>query len=162
MGSFRPRNLADFLQIVWRRKMLVLFVALLISLASLAVIIRIPRLYESRALILVSAQIYDRQANGAQIAAVTEQTTSRAHLEEIIQRYNLASDAPNMDVAFQNLRSAIKLEPKFRSDNTGFPESFTITFRHSDPAIAQKVVTDLVSIFDKANSTLEKQAADEM
>ena len=142
--------------------MLVLFVALLISLASLAVIIRIPRLYESRALILVSAQIYDRQANGAQIAAVTEQTTSRAHLEELIQRYNFASDAPNMDVAFQNLRSAIKLEPKFRSDNTGFPESFTITFRHSDPAIAQKVVTDLVSIFDKANSTLEKQAADEM
>jgi uncharacterized protein involved in exopolysaccharide biosynthesis len=162
MGSFRPRNSADFLQILWRRKLLVFFVALVVLLSALAVIISLPRIYESRALILVSGQIYDRQANGAQIAAVTEQTTSRANLEALIQRYNLGGDAPNTDVAIQNLQSAIKLEPKFRSDNTGFPESFTITFRHNDPAIAQKVVADLVSTFDKANASLEKQAADEL
>ncbi|HVG21787.1 MAG TPA: Wzz/FepE/Etk N-terminal domain-containing protein [Blastocatellia bacterium] len=162
MGSFRPRNLADFLQILWRRKLLASFVALVVLLSALAVIISLPRVYESRALVLVSGQIYDRQANGAQIAAVTEQTTSRANLEAMIQRYNLGGDAPNIDLAIQNLQSAIRLEPKFRSDNTGFPESFTITFRHNDPAIAQKVVADLVSVFDKANATLERQAADEM
>jgi uncharacterized protein involved in exopolysaccharide biosynthesis len=162
MGSFRPRNSTDFIRILWRRKLLVFFVALIVWLAALAVIISLPRVYESRALVLVSGQIYDRQANGAQIAAVTEQTTSRANLESLIQRYNLGSEAPNMDVAIQNLQSGIKLEPKFRSDNTGFPESFTITFRHNNPAIAQKVVTDLVSMFDKANASLEKQAADEM
>jgi protein tyrosine kinase modulator len=162
MGSFRPRNSADFIKIIWRRKLLVFFVSLIVLLSALAVIISLPRVYESRALVLVSGQIYDRQANGAQIAAVTEQTTSRANLEALIQRYNLGSADPNMDVAIQNLQSGIKVEPKFRSDNTGFPESFTITFRHNDPAIAQKVVTDLVSIFDKANASLEKQAADEM
>ncbi|HEX8090853.1 MAG TPA: Wzz/FepE/Etk N-terminal domain-containing protein [Blastocatellia bacterium] len=162
MGSFRPRNLADFLQILWRRRLLVFFVALVVLLSALAVIISMPRVYESRALILVSGQIYDRQANGAQIAAVTEQTTSRANLEALIQRYNLGSEAANIDLAIQNLQSSIKLEPKFRSDNTGFPESFTITFRHSDPATAQKVAADLVSVFDKANVTLEKQAADEL
>lgn len=162
MGSFRPRNSVDLLQILWRRKFLIVFVALVFLLSALAVIISLPRVYESRALILVSGQIYDRQANGAQIAAVTEQTTSRANLEALIRRYNLGNDAPNIDVAIQNLQSGIKLDPKFRSDNTGFPESFTITFRHNDPAIAQKVVTDLVSIFDKANASLEKQAADEM
>jgi hypothetical protein len=142
--------------------MLIFFVATIVLLASLAVILGIPRVYESRALVLVSGQIYDRQANGAQIAAVTEQTTSRANLEALVQRYNLAGDAPNMDVAVLNLQSAIKIAPKFRSDNTGFPESFTITFRHNDPAVARKVVSDLVSIFDKANASLEKQAADEM
>ncbi|MFP5264741.1 MAG: GumC family protein [Blastocatellia bacterium] len=162
MGSFRPRNLADFLQILWRRRLLVFFVALVVLLSALAVIISMPRVYESRALILVSGQIYDRQANGAQIAAVTEQTTSRANLEALIQRYDLGGDAANTDLAIQNLQSGIKLEPKFRSDNTGFPESFTVTFRHNDPAIAQKVAADLVSVFDKANATLEKQAADEM
>jgi uncharacterized protein involved in exopolysaccharide biosynthesis len=162
MGSFRPRNLADFLQVLWRRKLLVFFVALIVLLSSLAVIISLPRVYESRALVLVSGQIYDRQANGAQIAAVTEQTTSRANLEALIQRYGLGSDAADTDVAIQNLQSSIKLEPKFRSDNTGFPESFTITFRHNNPAVAQKVAADLVAFFDKANATLEKQAADEM
>ena len=162
MGSFRPRDSADFIKILRRRKLLFFFVSLIVFLSALVVIISLPRVYESRALVLVSGQIYDRQANGAQIAAVTEQTTSRANLEALIQRYDLGSTAPNMDVAIQNLQSGIKLEPKFRSDNTGFPESFTITFRHNDPAIAQKVVTDLVSIFDKANASLEKQAADEM
>ena len=161
MGSFRPRNLADAIQILRRRKNLILFTALVVMLAAFIIIISIPHTYESRARILVSGQIYDRQANGAQIAAVTEQITSRANVESLINRYGLYAPVTNMDRAVQNLQSEIKLDAKLRSDTNGFPESFTLSYRHADPAVAQKVVTDMLAIFNQANATLEKQAAEE-
>ncbi len=161
MGSFRPRNLADAIQILRRRKNLILFTALVVMLAAFIIIINIPHTYESRARIVVSGQIYDRQANGAQIAAVTEQITSRANVESLINRYGLYAPVTNMDRAVQNLQTEIKLEAKLRSDANGFPESFTLSYRHADPAVAQKVVTDMLAIFNQANATLEKQAAEE-
>lgn len=161
MGSFRPRNLADAIQILRRRKNLILFTALIVMLSASVIIINIPHTYESRARIVVSGEIYDRQANGAQIAAVTEQITSRANLESLITRYGLYAPVTNMDRAVQNLQTEIKLDPKFRSDANGFPESFTLSYRNADPAIAQKVVTDMLAIFNQANATLEKQAEEE-
>ncbi|MGA9772451.1 MAG: Wzz/FepE/Etk N-terminal domain-containing protein [Blastocatellia bacterium] len=161
MGSFRPRNLTDVIQILRRRINLILFTTAVVMLAAFIIIISIPHTYESRARIVVSGQIYDRQANGAQIAAVTEQITSRANVENLINRYGLYAPVTNMDRAVQNLQAEIKLDAKLRSDANGFPESFTLSYRHADPAIAQKVVTDMLAIFNQANATLEKQAAEE-
>jgi uncharacterized protein involved in exopolysaccharide biosynthesis len=134
---------------------------MVVLLAAFIIIISIPHTFESRARIVVSGQIYDRQANGAQIAAVTEQITSRANVENIINRYGLYAPVTNMDRAVQNLQTEIKLDAKLRSDANGFPESFTLSYRHTDPAVAQKVVTDMLAIFNQANTTLEKQAAEE-
>ncbi|HKP87287.1 MAG TPA: Wzz/FepE/Etk N-terminal domain-containing protein [Blastocatellia bacterium] len=161
MGSFRPRNLADAIQILWRRKLLILFTAAIVLLSAFIIITNIAHTFESRARILVSGQIYDRQANGAQIAAVTEQITSRANLESLINRYDLYAPVTNMDRAAQNLLNEIKIETKLRADANGFPESFTLSYRHTDPAVAQKVVTDMLAIFNQANATLEHQAAGE-
>ena len=161
MGSFRPRGLGECLQILWRRKSLIVIVAAVVLVAASAVIVRMPRMYESRALIVVSGAIYDKTANGAQVAAVTEQITSRANLQSLIERYNLFAPVTKMDATVAQFQKEIKFETKFRSDSQGFPESFTVSYRHTDPAVAQKVVTELVSVFDQANKTLEKQAEEE-
>jgi uncharacterized protein involved in exopolysaccharide biosynthesis len=136
------------------------FVTAVVLLAALAVVINVPHLYESRARIVVSGQIYDRQANSAQIAVVTEQLTSRANLEGLVNRYQLFAPVTNMDRATGDLQNAIKLDTKYRSDSN-FPESFTLTFRHTEPRVAQEVLTDLMSIFNQANATLERQASQE-
>lgn len=161
MGSFRPRGLAECLQILWRRKSLIAFVTTVVLLAAGAVVISIPKFFESRALIVVSGAIYDRQANGAQVAAVTEQITSRSNLEALIHRYNLYAPVTKIEPTVQQFEKEIKFETKYRSDSAGFPESFTVSYRHPDPMIAQHVVADLVAIFDQANKTLEAQAAEE-
>lgn len=161
MGSFRPRGLAECLQILWRRKSLILVIVAVVLLAAGAVILRMPRLYESRALIVVSGSIYDKTANGAQVAAVTEQITSRANLQALVERYNLFAPVTKMDATVAQFQKEIKFETKYRSDSAGFPESFTVSYRHTDPLIAKQVVTDLVAVFDQANKTLEKQAAEE-
>lgn len=162
MGSYRPRGFMECLQILWRRKSLIAFIAMVVLLAAAAVVISIPKVYESRALIVVSGAIYDRQAaNGAQVAAVTEQITSRSNLETLIQRYNLYAPVTKMDLTVLQFQKEIKLDTKFRSDSAGFPESFTVSYRHPDAKIAQQVVNELVAFFDQANKTLEAQAADE-
>jgi uncharacterized protein involved in exopolysaccharide biosynthesis len=140
--------------------MLIAFIMLIVLLAAFAVVINVPHLYESRTRIVVSGQIYDRQANSAQIAAVTEQITSRANLEGLIKRYQLFAPLTNMDRATSDLETAIKLETKYRSDSN-FPESFTLAFRHTDPRVAQQVVADLLGVFNQANATLEHQATEE-
>ncbi|HJZ69908.1 MAG TPA: Wzz/FepE/Etk N-terminal domain-containing protein [Blastocatellia bacterium] len=162
MGSFRPRGLLEWLQIFWRRRTMLAFVTVIVLLAATAVILSIQKVYESRALIVVSGAIYDKTANGAQVAAVTEQITSRANLEAIIQRYNLFAPVTKMDATVAQFAKDIKFDTKYRSDSQGFPESFTVAYRHTDPVIAAHVVTDLVAVFDQANKTLEKQAAEEM
>ena len=160
MGSFRPRNLTDIFDILRRRAALIAFVTVIVLIAAFVVVINVPHLYESRTRIVVSGQIYDRQANSAQIAAVTEQLTSRAVLEGIINRYQLAAPGANMDRATADLANAIKLDTKYRSDSN-FPESFALAFRHTDPKTAQQVVTDLLALFNQANTTLEHQATEE-
>src|ERR1044071_1810059 len=161
MGSFRPRNLVDVVEILWRRKWLILSVATIVLLAGFIIITNIPHVYESRTRVVVSGAIYERQANGAQIAAVTEQITSRANLESLVTRYKLYAPVANMDRAVSNLLTDIKLDTKYRSDSNGFPESFTLAYRHADPATAQKVVTDLLGIFNQANTTLAHQVQEE-
>ena len=161
MGSFRPRNLTDLFDILRRRAALIAFVTIIVLMAAFIVVINVPHLYESRTRIVVSGQIYDRQANSAQIAAVTEQITSRANLEGLVNRYQLFAPVTNMDRATTDLANAIKLETKYRSDSNGFPESFTLTFRDTSPKVAQQVVTDLLGIFNQANATLEHQATEE-
>src|SRR5436305_3666829 len=161
MGSFRPRTLTDLFDILRRRAMLIAFVTIIVLMAAFVVVINVPHLYESRTRIVVSGQIYDRQANSAQIAAVTEQITSRTNLEGLINRYQLFAPVTNMDRATADLANAIKLETKYRSDSNGFPESFTLAFRDPNPNVAQQVVTELLGVFNQANATLEHQATEE-
>src|SRR5262249_11902162 len=129
MGSFRPRNFADFLQIIWRRKALILFVTAVVLTAAFAIVIKLPRIYESRAVVLVSGAIYDRQANGAQIAIVTEAMTSRSNLEALVQRYDLYPYIAKLDLRVQQLQDDMKFDTKYRSDAQGFPESLTVSYR---------------------------------
>jgi uncharacterized protein involved in exopolysaccharide biosynthesis len=42
------------------------------------------------------------------------------------------------------------------------PESLTISYRYTDSAIAQRVVADLISIFDQTNAEIRRQAAMEL
>lgn len=161
MGSFRPRSIAEVLHILWRRKGLVLFVAGVVLVAALLVILRIPRVFESKSLIVVSGAIYDRNANGAQIAAVTEQLTSRSNLEALVNKYQLYPEINRIDLRVQNLQNDIKFDTKFRSDSQGFPESFSISYRHTSPETTFQLVSDLVSVFDRANESLRAQATEE-
>ena len=56
MEILRPRGLFEYLEILWRKKLLIFLVAASVSIATLLIIRRIPNLYESRSLIVISNQ----------------------------------------------------------------------------------------------------------
>jgi len=159
MTSFRSRTLSEYLLIIWRRKLLVFLLATGMLISTFLVIDRLPNIYESRATVVTSGASSDRQAVNARVAAATERLTSRAFLEPIISRYDPYNGGGNIDADVAEMRQDLKVETTYRSD---FPERLTIAYRHTDPALAKDVATDLVSVFGKMNEAVEKQTAEDL
>src|SRR5215510_16195496 len=169
MEIMRPRGLFEYLGILWRKKLLILLVAASVSIAATQIIRRIPNVYESHALIVLSNQGNgndDRLPSSPTLTALTQRMTSQGNLTEIVRRYDLYRQTPGVaydpSVAVERLRRGVKIDIKMRNYYPEAPESLTISYRYTDPAIAQRVVADLISIFDDTNTTIRRQAATEL
>ena len=167
MESLRPRGMLEYLEILWRKKLLIFLVSASVLIATLLIIRRIPNLYESRSLIVISGQANDDQPlPGTLFASLTQQITSRGNLAAIIRRYDLyrkdSGQAPDLDAAVARLRKGIKLDIKMRNYYPDAPESLAISYRYVDPTIAQRVMGDLVDLFEQANVTMREQASREL
>ena len=169
MEIMRPRGLFEYLGILWRKKLLILLVTASVSTAIFLIIRRIPNVYESHALIVISNQgngNNDPSLSSPPLSALTQRMTSQGNLAEIIRRYDLYPQPPgavsNPDAAIERLRKAIKIDIKMRNYYPDAPESLTISYRYTDSVIAQRVVADLISIFDQTNSTIKQQATTEL
>src|SRR5215470_3845951 len=169
MAIMRPRGLFEYLGILWRKKLLILLVAASVSIATFLIIRRIPNVYESHALIVISNQgnvNNDPSLSSPPLSALTQRMTSQGNLTEVVRRYGLyhqaAGVAPNPGASVERLRKAIKIDIKMRNYYPDAPESLTISYRYTDPVIAQRVVADLISIFEQTNSAIGLQAAVEL
>src|SRR5215470_7900290 len=99
MVSLRPRGVFEYLEILWRKKLLIFLVSASALISILLVIRRIPSLYESRSLIVISGQANDDQlVPGTPLAALTQQMTSQGNLSAIVRRYDLYRQAPGKPV----------------------------------------------------------------
>ena len=130
-------------------------------ISTYIVIARIPDLYQSSASVVVAGKQEDRQVIASRVATITERINSRSFLEPLIQRHGLYPENTQrgaIEAAVGRMRRDIKVSTKYRGDN---PEMLTITFRHTNPAIAKEVATDLVSTFEKMNQAVEQQAQEQ-
>jgi uncharacterized protein involved in exopolysaccharide biosynthesis len=166
MDILRPRGLFEYLGILWRKKLLIFLVAASVSIATLQIVRSIPNIYESHALIVISNQgngSDDRLPSSPPLNTLTQRMTSQGNLAEIVRRYDLYRNLPGVasdpGVAVELLRKAIKIDVKMRNYYPDAPESLAISYRYTDSVIAQRVVADLISIFDQTNSTVRRQAA---
>lgn len=162
MGTFRPRSVTEYVQVIWRRKLLVFLVATVLLISTFFVISKIPDVYESRASVVVAAQQDNREAIQSRVAAISERLTSRSFLETVIERHNLYPAAVAngaIDSAVGRLRKNITVETRYRGDR---PEALVISYRNGDPVIARTVNEDLVSLFGNMNEAIEKQRAKEI
>ncbi|HEX8087992.1 MAG TPA: Wzz/FepE/Etk N-terminal domain-containing protein, partial [Blastocatellia bacterium] len=161
MGSIRARSFTEYLQMIWRRRLVLLLVTSAMFIAAFIVINRLPDVYEARASVVVTGKHDDRQAIADRVAAVRERLTSRQFLESVAQRHTIppgTTRGGTIEAAVSRMRKDIKLDTQMRGD---FPEMLSIKYKNSDPQIANDVATDLVSIFGNMNEAVEKQMADE-
>jgi len=169
MENLRPRGLFEYFEILWRKKLLIFLVAASVLIATSLIIRRIPNIYESHASIVISNPGNggdERLSSSPSLAALTQQMTSQGNLMAIVRRYDLYRQTPGQipdpNVAVERLRSSVKIDIKMRNYYPDAPESVTISYRYTDPAIAQRVVADLVSTFEQTNVALRRQAATEI
>ncbi|HEY7913569.1 MAG TPA: Wzz/FepE/Etk N-terminal domain-containing protein [Blastocatellia bacterium] len=161
MASFRPRSFTEYLQIIWRRKLLIFLVTILMLISTFFVIRGLPNVYESRAAIVVTGHKESQQAVAARVAAIHQGMLSHSFLRDVVERHNLSPGAgvgAISDASVARLRKDITVETKWRDDR---PETILIAYRNSNPVAAQAVATDLVSLFGKMNEDIEKQTAEE-
>jgi uncharacterized protein involved in exopolysaccharide biosynthesis len=167
MEILRPRGLFEYLKILWRKKLLIFLVAASVAIAISQSIRRIPNVYESHASIAISNQgNHERLPSRPSLSALSQQMTSQGNLTAIVRRYDLYNQVPGRasdpSAAVELLRRSVKIDINMRNYYPDAPEALKIRYRYTDPAIAQSVVADLVSIFEQANVTMRRQVAAEL
>ncbi|HEU0186245.1 MAG TPA: hypothetical protein VFS27_13070 [Blastocatellia bacterium] len=180
MEIMRPRGLFEYAGILWRKKALILLVAVSVTVATSQIIRHIPNIYESHASIAISNQGAgdDRSSPVPSLSNLTQRMTSQGNLAEIVRRYNLYPQPPKVievagvaglagrssdqSAAVERLRRSIKIDIKMRNYYPDAPESLTVSYRYTDPVIAQSVVSDLISIFEETNVKTQRQIEAEL
>jgi uncharacterized protein involved in exopolysaccharide biosynthesis len=157
----RPLNPTEVIGVIWRRRTILFLVASIMIISTYLVIRRMPDRYESMALVVVSSSEYKSQEDGAQIAAVVAQLSSRTNLEYIVDRHELQTKVQSLDESVKTLEKNITLETRLRSDAPGFPESFHISYKSEDREKTPAVLADLVSCFERANADISQRKSKE-
>src|SRR5262245_27615382 len=120
MVNIRPRRITEYLEILWRRKMLFVLMTSALLISTIYIVRRVPNLYESRASVVITAPTTDeRLVQAVPYNLLTQQLTSRSNLQQLLDRYNLYPDEKDQDTAIKKLEKAIKIDTKMRN----FPET---------------------------------------
>ncbi|HYY42803.1 MAG TPA: Wzz/FepE/Etk N-terminal domain-containing protein, partial [Pyrinomonadaceae bacterium] len=162
--EFRQRKPAEYARILWRRKWLIVLPAIAVSFAVAIVVWRLPNVYESKTLLVVKPASFAQGLMpklsdddlSIRINNISQEVFSRSTLEPLIVNYGLYAAERRrgepMDVLVERLRKkdvSIELN-KSRNDITN---GFNLILRGPDPAIVQKVTSELASKY--VNAQLE-------
>ncbi len=151
--GFGPAELLRLAEIPLRRPLALLVPWLVITVVALAVGFLQPKRYQSSTLILVESEKVPA-AVGQRIAIPTEGSTrrlltvrqeilSRTRLERVIEETGLYADRMGrvpLSELVESMRGSIEMSTKG-------DETFTISYTHSDPRMAQAVTGRLATLF---------------
>ena len=153
MAEFRPRKIGEYFEIVRKRKWLILLPTIAVGLAIAYVVFRLPDIYESTTLIVVTPSTLPNSV----VPTVTEETltreltsisqvvTSRSSLQPLMEKYDLYKDERRrgepMELLIDQMRKQIKVE--VNTSNHEITNGFNITYRGRDPKSTQAVAAEL-------------------
>jgi len=153
--EFRPRKTGEYFDIARRRQWLILLPTIAVGLAIAYVVYRLPDIYESTTLIVVTTSTLPNSV----VPAITEETltreltsisqvvTSRSSLQPLMEKYDLYRDerlrGEPMELLIDSMRKQIKVEVS--TSNHEITNGFNITYRGRDPKSTQAVAAELAS-----------------
>jgi polysaccharide chain length determinant protein (PEP-CTERM system associated) len=152
----------EFLELFRRRKWMIVFVFLFIMFGASVYSVMVPELYQSSTTIMVISQripeAFVRSTIGARIqerlTSIRQQTLSRPRMAATIAEFGLyggdANSVPEAAIEAMRQRVDIKVHRN---------ETFTISFVHEDPNMAQAVTSRLASFFIEENLKTREQLA---
>ena len=168
----RGGSALDRLRLAWtRRKWLGILVMLAPLTAGVSLIMALPDLYQSTALVMIERQqvpeAFVRPTVTSQLEirlqTISQEILSRSRLESLIQRFGLYPDLrspASAEQAVDRLRSDIRLELKSSdSRGPGTTTAFALSYRGRDPQTVALVTNTLASFYIEENlKARERQA----
>jgi succinoglycan biosynthesis transport protein ExoP len=168
------KTLADYIDLVKRRKYYIIVTWLLVTLLAVIVAYNLPKIYRSTATMLLEAPIPTKYIDASisqygeeQIQSLHQRVLSTDNILSIIEESGLYYD-------FKNGLANYELVELFRSNteielatssiasqaHSGMAEiAFNISFKDVEPEVAQVIASELASLFIGQNDKVRKQRA---
>jgi len=172
-------TLEDYLAILRRRKWQLIVPMLLLSVIAVLAALLIPATYRSSATILIERQeipddLVRTTVTGyadQRIQVISQRVMTTANLSKLIERYNLYPEIrakESINMAVEEMRKRIQLNmisADVMDPRSGRPQeatiAFSLAFEDASPTVAQKVTSELVSLFLSENLERRTAAANE-
>lgn len=160
-----------YLDLANRRKWWFILPFLLTLLGGLGAVLKIPKIYEAKTVVLVQRQKvpehYVQEIVSTdlpdRLRLISQQVTSRTNLEAIIAEHQLYSQAGGGDLILerrtQKLRQRIEIDIVEGRRRGSAGNSFSISFRDEDPEKAKQVTNALASNFISENLKIRETQA---
>jgi polysaccharide chain length determinant protein (PEP-CTERM system associated) len=146
-----------YLRAIWRRRWIVLVVAWTVAVVGWVWVYLLENQYQAQARVYVDTQSLLRpllsglavQPNvGQQVSMITRTITSRPNLEKVARMTDLdlrAKTPQQQEDLYRNMAKGISLSGTDREN------LYTISYRHSNPDLAKRVVQALLTIFTESS-----------
>ncbi|MBS1815519.1 MAG: lipopolysaccharide biosynthesis protein [Acidobacteria bacterium] len=167
MLGHRTLTADDYFKILKRRRMLIIIPVIIAPIIALAIAFAIPPQYLSQTLVLIEQQkVPDDYVKPVissdldqRLASMKEQILSRSRIQPIIDRFNLYPNK-SADEKVEIARKNIAVTPIHSTiTHSGGLPGFFISFKASDPHIAQQVCGEITSLFVGENLRARQQSA---
>ena len=168
------KTLADYLDLVKRRRYYIALTWLLVSLVSLIIAYNLPKIYRSTATMLIEAPIPTKlfestvsQFADEQVQSIYQRVMTTDNLFSIIDSDGLYDDFKDSvtkyelaDLFRDNTEVKLATSTLTPKTNSAMAEiAFNISFSDSDPTKAQEIASKLAALFIEQNDKARTQRA---
>ena len=159
-------QLLSYLKAAWRYRWYAAGLAWTVAVAGWVIVAQLPNRYEASARVYVDTQSVLRpllaglavQPNVSQIVTMMSRTLiSRPNLEKVVRMADLGITVKTPEDREQLITGLMK---ELAIKSAGAENLYTITYSHTDPARAKKVVESLLTIFVEGSLGSKRKDAD--
>lgn len=153
--DFRQRTPAEYLNILRRRKWLIILPVFAVACAVTYVVYKLPDVYQSSTLIVVKPSTLPQSvvtmstedAMTRQLSSIAQVLTSRSSLEPLVEKYELYKRERDRGEPMESIIGMIRNDIKVDVNTTrnDITNGFDISFRYRDPRLTQAVTAELAS-----------------
>jgi polysaccharide chain length determinant protein (PEP-CTERM system associated) len=161
--DFRQRKPSEYLNILRRRKWMLILPIIAVTTAVAYVVYRLPDVYESETLIVVrpsnlptsvvSAGAEDSMTR--QLTSINQVVTSRSSLEPLVIKYDLYQVERGRGEAMETIIDTMRNNTRVavNTSRNDITNGFNIAYRYRDARIAQAITAELASKYINVQTT---------
>ncbi|MGQ9656069.1 MAG: GumC family protein, partial [Thermodesulfobacteriota bacterium] len=167
----RPLRPEDYLAMVKRRFSWILIPFVVVSLAGIAIVFQLPKVYRSSTLILLIPQRVPTEyikptvteSIEERIHSITTQILSRTNLLTVINEFGLYKEEAgklSQEELIEKMRKNVEIQLKGGQQRGQRTDAFEVFFAGSDPKTVMMVTNRLASLFIEQNLKIREQQAE--